>query len=381
MSKKEFLNKLKRELNNLPSSERDKTLAYYDELIEDRKEAGATEEAAVDAMGDIQYIASDIIADAKERGVQLKKHGRTAGWAILTILLIAVCIAALALCAWAVMTKVFNIDFASDAGEWVQQTNVYSASDFSDVDIDVSSYKVFVGSSLDERAHLEYYENNKVKFDVRIEGGTLRIKQKKVFSFFSFNGRDERQLQLLLPESFDGRLVTDCTSGEIRIDNIRTSKQISVDMTSGTAVIYDIEADSLLTDLTSGKLIIGRSEFKNNVVLDCTSGNIEADHIGCASMGAHTTSGRIELNSIKTGSAVIEATSGNIVVESFDSFDTRIDLTSGSVTGSLVGNINDYTIESHVTSGRNSLPGNFAGGSRKIYAEITSGALNLSFED
>ena len=381
MSKKEFLKKLGKELDTLPSSERDKTLAYYDELIEDRKEAGATEEAAVDAMGEIRYIASDIIADARERGVELKKRGRTAGWAILTILLITVCIAALAFCAWAVMTKVFNLDLTADTGEWMQQTKVYSASEFTDVDIDVSSYKVFVATSHDEQAHLEYYENNKVKFDVRIEGDTLRIKQKNVFNLFSFIRSDERQLQLLLPESFDGQLVTDCASGEIRIDNIRTSKQISVDMTSGTAIVYDIEADSLLTDLTSGKLIIGRAEFKNAVVLDCTSGNIEATNLGCASLKALTTSGKIMLNNIKTGSAVIEATSGNIMVESLDSLDTRIDLTSGSVTGSIVGNINDYTIESHVTSGRNSLPGNFAGGSRKIYAEITSGTINLSFEN
>ncbi|MBO4384827.1 MAG: DUF1700 domain-containing protein, partial [Clostridia bacterium] len=65
MSKKDFLKKLSKELEALPRDERDKTLAYYDEQIEDRKEAGATEEAAVDAMGDIRAIAGDIIQDAR----------------------------------------------------------------------------------------------------------------------------------------------------------------------------------------------------------------------------------------------------------------------------------------------------------------------------
>ena len=70
-----------------------------------------------------------------------------------------------------------------------------------------------------------------------------------------------------------------------------------------------------------------------------------------------------------------------MILESFDSGDTRIDLTSGSITGSLVGSINDYTIESHVTSGKNSLPGNYGSGARKLYAELTSGNINLSFEE
>ena len=84
------------------------------------------------------------------------------------MLLIIVSIAALAFLAWAVMTKVFGVEFSADPGEWIQQTLAYSAEDFADVDIDVSSYKVFIGTSLDERAHLEYYENDKVKFDVSI---------------------------------------------------------------------------------------------------------------------------------------------------------------------------------------------------------------------
>lgn len=94
MSKKEFLKKLGKELGTLPRSEMEKTLAYYDELIEDRKESGATEEAAVYAMGDIKTIAAEILSDAKERGVELKKHGMPTFVKVLLISLAVIVLAA-----------------------------------------------------------------------------------------------------------------------------------------------------------------------------------------------------------------------------------------------------------------------------------------------
>ena len=63
MNKKEFLNDLDIKLNFLTEEERNKTLNYYSEIIEDRIESGASEEEAVLQMESTEVIAKKLIAE------------------------------------------------------------------------------------------------------------------------------------------------------------------------------------------------------------------------------------------------------------------------------------------------------------------------------
>ncbi len=85
MSKQDFLNKLKAELSGLSAADMDERLAFYAEMIDDRMEDGLTEEEAVAAIGTVEDIAAQIIADipfsriARER---IKPSRRLRGWEI-----------------------------------------------------------------------------------------------------------------------------------------------------------------------------------------------------------------------------------------------------------------------------------------------------------
>lgn len=63
MNKQAFLEKLKSALAGLPQDEIEERLAFYREMIEDRMEDGLTEEEAVLAVGIVEEIASQIVAD------------------------------------------------------------------------------------------------------------------------------------------------------------------------------------------------------------------------------------------------------------------------------------------------------------------------------
>lgn len=68
MNKSEFLKKLKSSLTRMTKEERERTLSYYSELIDDRIDSGATEEEAVGALGNIDEITAQILRDAEEQG-------------------------------------------------------------------------------------------------------------------------------------------------------------------------------------------------------------------------------------------------------------------------------------------------------------------------
>lgn len=64
MTKLAFLASLRASLQGLPQAELEKTIEYYSEMIDDRMEDGASEEAAVADAGQPEAIAAQVLADA-----------------------------------------------------------------------------------------------------------------------------------------------------------------------------------------------------------------------------------------------------------------------------------------------------------------------------
>ncbi len=90
MNKKDFLDRLRNGLSGLPQEDIEERLSFYSEIINDRMEEGFTEEQAVSAVGTVEQIVSQIVAETplsiitKQR-IQRKKPYKT--WEILLLIL------------------------------------------------------------------------------------------------------------------------------------------------------------------------------------------------------------------------------------------------------------------------------------------------------
>lgn len=73
MRKQDFLEQLRKSLSGLPQDDIEERLTFYSEMIEDRMEEGLSEEDAVSAVGSVDEIAAQVVAEtplakiAKER--------------------------------------------------------------------------------------------------------------------------------------------------------------------------------------------------------------------------------------------------------------------------------------------------------------------------
>lgn len=74
MKRSEFLNKLKAQLWALPEVDRQCSLDYYNEMIDDRMEDGLSEEEAVAAVGDLNEIVKQILTESPRSPVTVKKE-------------------------------------------------------------------------------------------------------------------------------------------------------------------------------------------------------------------------------------------------------------------------------------------------------------------
>lgn len=119
MSKTEFLTALRTALGKLPEQEIRASLDFYAEMIDDRVEDGATEEEAVAALGDVNAIAAQIIAETPpipKAVAKMKTSSRTANIVLAVVLspiwvplalAFAVCVAAIYLSLWMVVAALW----------------------------------------------------------------------------------------------------------------------------------------------------------------------------------------------------------------------------------------------------------------------------------
>lgn len=396
MSKKDFLKKLSKELEALPRDERDKTLAYYDEQIEDRKEAGATEEAAVDAMGDIRAIAGDIIQDARERGVEFKRRGMPVGAKIAMIL--AAVFVGVALIGGIVWAAFVAVGFTT-AGEFRQVEKDFSVYDNGAIEVDFSQYDLYLGQSSDGRVHVTYFENDDlITFTItETEYGIKLVQRQKWFAWLFFN-KGNRRAEILIPESFKGSVISSIATGDARIDRLVSPTVLKISGSTGDIVVNDASAVKASFVATTGDVAISRCSFTEELTVKCstgdiaigktsakkmyvkvTTGDILVDTAASLEFEAQGSTGDIRLISVTAGQVKVHLTTGQIALNGLNADTIEAQSTTGAITGTLAGDINDYTIESHVSTGRNSLPESFGNGPKSLKVRATTGDISISF--
>lgn len=89
MTKYEFLDALRELLRGMPPKEREESIDYYREMIEDRMEDGADEQAAVAAIGTPEQAAEQILKDTpmvKLVKQRVKPKRRLEAWEIVLLI-------------------------------------------------------------------------------------------------------------------------------------------------------------------------------------------------------------------------------------------------------------------------------------------------------
>lgn len=110
MNKFEFLTQLRAKLWSIPEEDAERSVDYYSEMIDDRMEEGLSEEEAVAAIGDLDEIVKNILADAPVIQTEVKTvkpQRKQAWWEILLLVLGSPVWMALLIAATAVIFAVF----------------------------------------------------------------------------------------------------------------------------------------------------------------------------------------------------------------------------------------------------------------------------------
>ncbi len=153
MSKQEFLRKLRRRLSGLPRQEISERVAFYSEMIDDRIEEGLSEKEAVAAIGSIEGIVSQIMAENPEKRSGFLPLGRSLrGWEIAVIIIGSPVWIPLLLAAAAVIFSLYAVMWSLVAVLWAVELPFFLMSLLSRYLLVVCTQSTRLAFSLTKRA-------------------------------------------------------------------------------------------------------------------------------------------------------------------------------------------------------------------------------------
>lgn len=262
-------------------------------------------------------------------------------------------------------------DFSRLNNETVEQKEKsFQASQMKELNFDMSSTDVeVVGSADTDKVVIKYPESKKQSYSITEENGKVTITEKhdRIFNFFRFDidffNLKKWTIQIVLPVDSLETLTLNGASGDVDISKLVIKKNLALSLRSGDVYLQD----TTVAGETSVRLSSGEIELTNivskDLYLKATSGDLDVERV------------------IVANQSTMEVTSGDIVLSQFKAGqNTDLSTTSGDISGSLVGRMIDYTIQSKVTSGDNSLPQHLEGGSKQLRVEATSGDITIRFD-
>ncbi len=231
-----------------------------------------------------------------------------------------------------------------------------------------------------------------------LDGGVLRITEKKLGLFQRFAASDDDTITVRIPEKWIGTVDVSTQSGDVYVSGLvspqltlraaSVSGDVSVSelkiaetqltttsgnifastsrggtvtaaTTSGYVSAYDVKGENMSLSSVSGSLSVRNAELTGTLTLYSTSGYVDLDDVAADSIAADTTSGDLHLNEVDTQNLIFTSTSGDISGELLhaDEFGGSIRTTSGSVSGIRPNGEGTRTLDIETVSGDIELDG------------------------
>lgn len=359
MTREAFLNDLKNALAGMKEEEIESVLAYYSEMIDDRVEAGMTEEEALNAMEPAETIASRVLSEAEietdlaekaseqtdEKQSERQKEIRRSADSVSELVVLA-----------------DNQRICLTVGE---------------------SDDVVLRYHIDDNDVYQLHEENGVltlehtcrpicsyKLDAsRITGDNFFDEMGKFFkglrlgNLINFNVESAgRCIQVELPRVFKGKIHAKSCNARIVAENLISHDDIELHTSNARVEMSHISARSL-TAVSSNARIVLKDVYVNGALEAATSnGRIIAENV-TADQGVQlkTSNGRIEVSMLGAQSIILKTS-------------------NSSITGSVRGTETDYAISTSTSNARSNLADR-AGGEKQLIARTSNGSISIEFAD
>lgn len=256
---------------------------------------------------------------------------------------------------------------------------------FENIHIEEISHDIKFVISDDDSVKVEYWDNESLIHDLKVEDDTLTLTYKNSKHWWDWINigipgitepvnNTPHDTIIYLPEDEYKDLKISGVSSDVIIPEGFIFEDISIDTVSGEITCQSEAVGNVKVETTSGNLneisINGISATVNTVSGDVHISNSDLS----GSLVINTTSGEVALTDINISAVAINTTSGDINLVNYSSDNTSIDTTSGDIDAIVIG---DYNIAFDSVSGDQNISCNNISDGARFTVNTVSGDLTV----
>lgn len=338
----EFLGEIESRLSNLPDSEVEKIISYYNESIEDRLDDGMTEEDAVKSLGTVDSIVIGIQEEISFNDVVKEKISNSD------------------------KVVLVNGDSVSEINLDNKRVEYTLDGDYAEIHFDTDNRGVEVRKSVDEHVHLVVYQNKYEYYEIT-ENENLTVKYVEEKSFFgrriSFLNKNKQKAELYIPQNESQKLFVngkndDVDVSEIKLNSVNLSnkngkiifggsivKNCVVENKNGGIEISRVISNDIKVDNKNGNIQVNNTMSENFINGTNKNGNIKFINVKCNDIKTDSKNGNIEIdNTIANNFIDCINMNGNIVIKNVNGDNIKLNNKSGSIIISATHSNNDIEV-------------------------------------
>lgn len=306
-------------------------------------------------------------------------------------LIIAVSLVLLGCILFAGVMTALKWDFM-DLATVTYETNTYEISeDFTDISINTDTADIVFALSDDGSCSVEYHVEAKAKHSVTVADGTLtveRVDERTVYDFIGYIGLnfDTPKITVYLPNTEYANLLINGDTGDVKIPNDFTFKDVDVSLSTGDVVFCaftsgkikiktstgdicaeNISVGALDLSVSTGMVTVSNLSCEGDVMIGVSTGKTYLTDITCKSIISSGDTGDIYLhNVIAAEKFSIVRTTGDVKFDACDAAELSVTTDTGDVRGSL---LTDKVFIAQTDTGAVDVPNTVDGGRCEIITD------------
>lgn len=277
----------------------------------------------------------------------------------------------------------FDFDFSNTKENLVAKT-YDSSNNIKDIIVEDINTGITVLESHDNNIHVKYYESEKEKYNIDEQNETLKIikinENKSIFKWFNYKIRNK--LELYLPKEFYGKAHISTNNSTIDVQNVNFNK-INLKTSNGKISVYNTLIKENLDCVSSnGSINISKFICDNNTILKTSNGKINIIHGYGNNVNCKTSNSSIRIDNSNFDNDIELITSnGKIIFEELKVGNKLYCKTcNSSILGTIIDNINNFTVDSHTSNGKNTLTNN-TNGNKILKCKTSNASIKVNFID
>ena len=313
-----------------------------------------------------------------------------------TIIIIAIALLSIGAAVFMVGLAFSGFDIAKlDNAKY--ENNAYDLSEeVGKIEISTQEAEITFKKSENGEIRVECYEREKVKHEVLIENGTLKITavdKRKWYDYITFFSFGTTHVTVYLDSDYYDSLFIDNIVGKVSVpsafsfgsSDIKTTtgdvnfgatvrENLKIKTTTGDVNIESVSAENIDVSVTTGRIECKKINCSDKLSLKVSTGRTTLTDVNCKEFVSEGSTGRLTLkNVVATDSFDIERSTGDVSFDNCDAEKITVKTSTGDVWGTLRS---EKVFNAKTTTGKVSVPNSVSGGKCEIIT--TTGDIEIS---